>query len=178
MIAMRRTCQWSWPSPPHTRSRRRANDLCARFRVLDVLVDSHFVTPARRAEDEVAVSDVDQQRAEAKKPPSRPRRSSCGVERRRRRDVRQYRRSDWADPARCTETDAPPPPHAAESATRSTASEASREDDELHVSVLSAHITQLMTARGRASTHALCPPRPIAFESATSTCTCRASFGT
>ena len=28
------------------------------------------------------------------------------------------------------------------------------------------------------STHALCPPRPIAFESATSTCTCRASFGT
>jgi hypothetical protein len=27
-------------------------------------------------------------------------------------------------------------------------------------------------------THALCPPRPIAFESAISTCTCRASFGT
>ena len=28
------------------------------------------------------------------------------------------------------------------------------------------------------STHALCPPRPIAFDNATSTCTSRASFGT
>ena len=32
--------------------------------------------------------------------------------------------------------------------------------------------------RGRASTQPLWPPRPIAFESATSTCTSRASFGT